>query len=756
MVNRVHAPDIQVRWEPASARLLLQGLDASALSLTPELVWSEGRTRRRWTPGPSERIEPLSNGWRFDLGAFWLDWRWGSTPEGLRIDCRLTVRAQGDVELWQVVPARLGPELALFARLEHQRFFRNGFQSWTPVGSVPATASTVYPWVRDFALASHFVDSPYWGRKDGLLSHTFTVLGRGDSQDALLAGFLTQERGLGELFLQNRGERSLHASLDYGGKRLAPGESLDTEPLLLARGPPHPLLERYAALSGAAMKARVPQGPSPVGWCSWYEFYTRVSEADIRSNLQALRAHPELGIRVVQMDDGYQPHVGDWLETNAKFPHGMEPVAREVLRQGFQAGIWLAPFMALPRSRLVREHPAWVLRDSKGRPRPFGYNPGWRSGTVGLDLTHPDVMAWLKEVFGRFVAQGYDYFKIDFLFAALAHGQRHEPRRSPVEAYRSGLAAIREALGEERFLLGCGAPLGPTVGFVDAMRVSADVSENWRSWLFDWLGKDCASPSARQCLAGNLGRTFLHRRWWLNDPDCLLVRDQRTHLTQAEVHMLVTVLGMTGGMLLLSDDLTRLSPERLRQAEAVLPPSPLSARTEDLMDETFPRRFVLEGPRRRLEAHLHWGEKPTPLHLPQASRVHRFDFWREEWLHGPEGDIPPHGVRAVLETPHAEHPVLVGTTLHLVAPVDGRLEDTFEPATGVLRLSARDIARRQGRLWLAVPEALRLDRQSLPAGLSLVEETPHGVTLSVDMPVPWTMELHFTPCGSPGEPVTLA
>jgi len=135
MVNRVHTPEVSVRWEPASARLLLQGLYATPFSLTPELVWSEAGTRRRWTPGPSQRVEPLEDGWRFDLGALWLDWRWRPTPEGLRIDCRLTVRAQADLELWQVVPARLGPELPLLAHLEHQRFFRNGFQSWTPVGS---------------------------------------------------------------------------------------------------------------------------------------------------------------------------------------------------------------------------------------------------------------------------------------------------------------------------------------------------------------------------------------------------------------------------------------------------------------------------------------------------------------------------------------------------------------------------------------------------------------------------------------------
>jgi alpha-galactosidase len=732
-----------VRWEPAAGRLVLHGLFERPVPLTVELVWTSAGSPRRWALGPTERAEPLEGGWRFDLGELWLDWLWQPAAGGLRIDCRLTVRAAGDIALWQLVPARFGGELPPLEALERVRFYRNGFQSWTPSGSVPATSSTAYPWVRSFALMSHFVDSPSWGRRDGLLSNQFTVLAGRDEPRALLAGFLAQRRGLGEAFLQNRGGRGLHLSLDYGGKLLGPGEVLEGEPLLLARGQASALLDAYADQSAAAMGARPLRRRSPVGWCSWYELYTRVSEADVRANLEALRERPHLGVEVVQVDDGYQADVGDWLVTNEKFPQGMEPLAREVKRQGFQAGIWLAPFMAVPRARLVREHPEWVLRDERGRPRPCGFNPMWRSGTVGLDLSHPEVLSWLAEVFGTLVAQGYDYFKIDFLFAALRHGRRRNPRLSPVEAYREGLAVIRRAIGEERFLLGCGAPLGPSVGFVDAMRVSADVKEEWRSWLYDRIGRDCASPSARNCLTTNITRQFLHRRWWLNDPDCLLVRDRRTCLTQDEVHLLVTVLGMSGGMLLLSDDLSRLAPERLRQAEAVLPPSVLSASAPELLEEALPRRFLLEGPRRRLVAHLNWEDSPAPLELPEHPAPHRFDFWKEEVLRAPRGEVPAHGVRALLETPPAPHPVLVGTTLHLAALVDGRIDDTFEPASGVLRLTAREIARRQGTLWIAVPECFELDRQALPPQAGRIEAWEHGITLGVELSAPWALELRF-------------
>jgi hypothetical protein len=47
---------------------------------------------------------------------------------------------------------------------------------------------------------------------------------------------------------------------------------------------------------------------------------------------------------------------------------------------------------------------------------------------------------------------------------------------TPLTAYRRGLEIIRAATGPEGDLLGCGAPILPSVGLVDAMRVSPDTA----------------------------------------------------------------------------------------------------------------------------------------------------------------------------------------------------------------------------------------------------------------------------------------
>ena len=79
---------------------------------------------------------------------------------------------------------------------------------------------------------------------------------------------------------------------------------------------------------------------------------------------------------------------------------------------------------------------------------------------------------------------GYDYLKLDFLFAAAAEGTRHDPGLTRAQTLRRGLEAIRRGAGKKTFILGCGCPLGPAIGIVDGMRIGPDVAPHWerRSW----------------------------------------------------------------------------------------------------------------------------------------------------------------------------------------------------------------------------------------------------------------------------------
>ena len=92
---------------------------------------------------------------------------------------------------------------------------------------------------------------------------------------------------------------------------------------------------------------------------------------------------------------------------------------------------------------------------------------------------------------------------------------------TPLEAYRRGLRIVREAIGPDSYLLGCGAPILPSVGLVDAMRVSPDTGPNYEPWP-----PDLAFPSQRTAVLTGAARAWQHGRFWVNDPDCLLARPE--------------------------------------------------------------------------------------------------------------------------------------------------------------------------------------------------------------------------------------
>lgn len=701
---------ITVDWDSQQRAFVLTGgftrpvRFTSSFHVTQQGTRQRGRTIDEALGTPVRQRGRGRDAWTFEREGVRLTLAWEAPAAGaIILHTRLENASPGPIHLHQLTPARFDDSLPYFDDLDAVRMYRHGFQSWSPSGSVPARSVQEYPRLELLAPLSHHVDAPDWGRSDGLLSFLFTVLQQRDDPATLL-GFLGQRAGLGTLFLQNGAPRTLGCTLDYGGKRLRPGQSVSGEPLVLYRGPADAVIERYTRTAAASMDARPPR-TSPVGWCSWYELYTAVSEADMRANTRALAAHPELGVQYVQLDDGYQTAVGDWLSLNRKFPGGLAAVAADIRSHGFRAGIWTAPFCAGKRSRLLRDHPGWFLADERGQPLQVGFGLAWRTRLYALDLSHPAVEAWLHDTFATLARWGFDYFKIDFLFAGIRTGARFDPALSPVEAYRRGLSAIRAAIGPDRYLLGCGAPIGPSLGLVDGMRVSADVKEEWHAPLWAALARGTDIPSVRDSLRNNMTRAFMHRAWWANDPDCLLVRDRRTELTRDEIHLLITIVGMTGGAVFLSDDLANVELARLDLATAVLPPTPLQGRPVDLMERELPETFVLTRGERRLLALINPTGTPRRRILDvDPARERCFDFWAERVLADPPCTVPAHGVRALLITPRTAEPAVVGTTLHLTALVDGRITSTYDPATQQLVIAGQALARRRGALWLALPE----------------------------------------------------
>ncbi|WP_217208725.1 glycoside hydrolase family 36 protein [Streptomyces sp. AC550_RSS872] len=284
--------------------------------------------------------------------------------------------------------------------------------------------------------------------------------------------------------------------------------------------------------------------PAPTVWCSWYEYFTAVTEDDIHENLRAMDAL-DLPIDVVQIDDGYQKALGDWLTLSGRF-RSRAGIADAIRARGRRAGIWTAPFLVDPASDLAAEHPEWLVRDAAGGFTHAGRN--WGHDLHVLDTTHPEAAAYLTEVFRTLRAEGYDYFKVDFLYAGALDGVRHDPDVDALTAYRSGIELIRAAIGEDAYLLGCGAPLLASVGLFDAMRVSPDTAPHRRPEADDY-----SQPGQDPAEFTGVGRQWQHGRLWINDPDCLMARPAVETRERWAAHV-----EATGGLMASSDRLLSL------------------------------------------------------------------------------------------------------------------------------------------------------------------------------------------------------
>jgi len=453
-------------------------------------------------------------------------------------------------------------------------FLLNNWQSWGPMER--ATPATRFPEleaiVRDY---SPYLFSPVPGELlRGPVSDYFAAW------DGGLAGFLASR--VGHPFFTIEGAE-LVGWIDYFDAEFKDPVAL--EPLIvLTGGAAADLLDEYGRAVKRENRVRI-NGWNPAGWCSWYHYFGKLGWPDVLENLEVAAAdRASFPFDVFQVDDGYETEIGDWLSAKPGYPD-LEGLAQAIKERRFRAGIWAAPFSAAESSKLFAEHPEWMVAED-GRPKPC--YKGWGRTIYALDTTHPDVKSWLDATFRTLRRAGFTYLKIDFLFAAAMAGVRRKPV-TPVQAYRQGLRIIRRAAGRD-FVLGCGAPLLPSVGLVDGMRIGEDTAPYWKTKPSGFQG-----PNAFFALKNALMRQFMHRTFWLNDPDCLLVRDREIELTRNERELYALAAGALDNMVVDSDRLSFLGPAEKDLLRRSLALRGRTARVSGLMGEYGEEAYLIEG-----------------------------------------------------------------------------------------------------------------------------------------------------------------
>lgn len=523
----------------------------------------------------------------------------------------ITVNDESGVKL-TLIPSR--PITLISASLEfwheyekNEKFFVNGYQSWTTSGEMSAEdiyrgttpLAGVTKYTKDMAITSgDYAFTRYEPRPGFFHSFTYTYLRRGDEFE--LFGSLSERNGY-TVFYSDMEKHIFSVEKDVEGLTISePYEMFD---IVRVVGGYDEVFDKYFAAMSLSAKKHIDR---LTGYTSWYNYFQKIDENIILRDLKGLSRARE-SVNIFQIDDGYEPFVGDWLDYNGKdFPNGMKTIADAVHREGYLAGIWLAPFnVQRGKSRILKEHPDWLIRNPDGKPQ-LGC-VAW-GGAYTLDIYNSEVREHLKKVFDTVLNDwGYDMVKLDFLYSQ-CRTPRDNKTRGTIMC--EAMDFLRECVGD-KLILGCGVPLGPAFGVVDACRISCDVDLSYGGKFYNSMSINNELPSAQNAINNSMFRRHLNGRAFLNDPDVFFLRDHNLTFTWEQKLLLAKINNLFGRVLFVSDDAGEYSEaelevlkETFRESDAkILDVKCIGARA----DGNYEIKFIENGEEKLLYFNLFTG-----------------------------------------------------------------------------------------------------------------------------------------------------
>lgn len=286
------------------------------------------------------------------------------------------------------------------------------------------------------------------------------------------------------------------------------------------------------------------------GFTSWYNYYQNINEDIILKNLNNI---DNKRYNLFQIDDGFEEYIGDWDANKNKFPNGLGNIVKKIHDKKMKAGLWLAPCICETNSRLFKEHKELLGKDKNGNYVCAGSN--W-SGFYVLDVTKKETKEYIKNVLRKYVKMGFDFFKLDFLYAA---GLIYHPNKTRAMIIDEMMTFIRKELKDE-IILGCGVPLSSAFGKVDYCRIGPDVSLTFDDvWYMKYLHRE--RISTKETIQNTIYRSIMSKHVFLNDPDVVVLRDDNNKLNNFQKESLLTMNILLGDLFLSSDDTSLYSKE---------------------------------------------------------------------------------------------------------------------------------------------------------------------------------------------------
>ncbi len=345
---------------------------------------------------------------------------------------------------------------------------------------------------------------------------------RNGEKDYSLVGFLSWKIFLPYIHYK---DNSIIITADAEGKQLKSKDAIHFEKIITIQGDNwQDVLDDFAVAIARENNIRQVKDAEFRGWATWDYYGRGFTQEDIYNNVKEI-SKLDSSTNLIQIDGGWWTERGDYLSPRSDLSDGMKGIAQFIEKNGYTPGIHLDGFRADSASDIAKEHPEYFLKDENGKiivthkekyDRDMNY--------IYFDYSHPGARDYIKHVLRTIKNDwGYKYFKIDFMRYGLKEFimkvnpdlkgiQSFLPGLTGIERFRLGMTAIKEAIGNDAYFLGCSAVFGPCIGFVDGMRTGGDISPT-----FDFYQSRCLQ---------NGGNYYLHKKVFNCDADYLVFRNK--------------------------------------------------------------------------------------------------------------------------------------------------------------------------------------------------------------------------------------
>jgi alpha-galactosidase len=544
----------------------------------------------------------------------------------------------------------------------------NGFQSWTEtreflphekIKTIARAAQNIVGVFGDYAILKEWKENEKGlPAMPDLYSWSYAHIRppANNKQNIYFIGSLSEKTGytaMGFDVPQNR----IIVNKDISKRQLLPNETFVAMDMLIGVGTEANLWAYYHNM----LTPNLPQTTPCAGWTSWYNYYTDISEEIVLRDTAAL-AQKEIPATWIQIDDGWQTAIGDWLVPNNKFKNGMRFLVQQIEAKGYKAGLWLAPFICTAQSAIYKEHPECLLRDEQGKLVTAGYNPLWRSWLYVLDWQRHDVQQYLQEVMDMVCrVWGFRLLKLDFLYAAALLPTAQHTR---AELMFQANALLRRWAGKQTTLLACGTPLAPAFGVFDYCRIGADVHLSWEMPLLKWLNSR-ERVSTVLSLHNTINRRQLNQTMFGNDPDVSILRSTNNKLSQAEQYTLWLLNQIFGSVQFISDNIGEYDAATLHRYLSQFPIKNKQIERVKTHGQSYEIHFTIGKLHYLAFANL--GEKAFEARLHSPQKMIYFDCKHQVFIVQAEICLQAHESICLLCTNTDQINQIAGSTGHLFA-----------------------------------------------------------------------------------------